>query len=160
MGELSKREDEWQTAATAAAVTAARRMVLGDAGVINMNAPVGRLSSHEWALIFSSALFAWIAVRAEQATSEGLDVERVIRMGMLDPNPWDAGAIATVLPKLADVQGIDWQRPLAEWSRESMIKFLLAALDLIRQAMVARDLGGRSITQKTKVDELNDEIPF
>jgi hypothetical protein len=36
---------------------------------------------------------------------------------------------------------IDWAKPLNDWSRETMVKFLLAAFTLIRKAMTARDTG-------------------
>jgi hypothetical protein len=105
-------------------------------------------------------IFAWIAARAEQATTEGFDTELAIRMTGHDPNPWDVGAVAAILPRLADVPGIDWSKPLADWLRETMIAFLLAALGLIREATIARDLGGGSITRKPGNNKLDDEIPY
>jgi hypothetical protein len=39
-------------------------------------------------------LFAWISKRAEQAACEQLDTEQTIRLTGLDPEPWDAGAVA------------------------------------------------------------------
>jgi hypothetical protein len=149
-----KSDNEWQEAATAASIAAARKVVLGDDATINKNTPVGRLSDLEWGWVVSGAIFAWISVHAQQATVEGLDVEQTIRMSMLDPNPWDAGMIRTVLPKLADAPGIDWSKPLADWSRDQMISFLLAAVGLIREATIARDLGGGSITRKSDHPEL------
>ena len=159
MGALSEREDEWGRRATAAAIAAARRIVLGDQAVVNMNSPVGRINDIEWGWIVSAAIFAWIATRAEQATAEGLDTEIVIRTATLDPNPWDAGAVATILPKLADVPGIDWSKPLADRSPQEMISFLTTALDLIRTAIIARDLGGGSVIRKSGADKLDDPIP-
>ena len=38
--------------------------------------------------------------RAQQAAAESLDSERTIRMIALDPQPWDAGAVAAILPEL------------------------------------------------------------
>ena len=84
-------------------------------------------------------LFAWIAARSEQATAEGVTVERAIREGA--PDAWDAGAIGAILPELATVD-IDWTKPLAAWPRETMVKFLTKAFGLVRTAMAARDLGG------------------
>ena len=159
MGELTEREDEWGRRATAAAIAAARRIVLGDQAVVNMNSPVGRLNDVEWGWIVSAAIFAWIATRAEQATAEGLDTEIVIRTATLDPNPWDAGAVATILPKLAVVPGIDWSKPLVDRSSQEMISFLTTALGLIRTATIARDLGGGAITRKTGAAKLDDPIP-
>jgi hypothetical protein len=158
--ELSQRDDEWQRRATAAAVAAARSIAHGDD--INMNTPVGRLSDTKWGWIVAAAIFAWIRVRAEQAAAEELDTELVIRTTGFAPNPWDAGAVAAILPALVDVPGVDWSKPLDQWSRETMISFLLAAFDLIRKAVVARDLSSRSITRTPKAgaDELNDQLPF
>jgi hypothetical protein len=160
MGDLTQREDEWGRRATAAAIAAARKIVLGEAAALK-NAPMGRLSDIEWGWIVTSIIFAWIATRAEQATTEGLDAEQTIRMSMLDPNPWDAGMIAAVLPKLADAPGVDWAMPLADWSRESMIAFLFTVLGLIREATIARDLADGSITRRTGYETaiLDDPIP-
>ena len=88
-------------------------------------------------------------MRAEQASVEGLDVEQAVRRrGGFDPDPWDAGAVAAMLPRLADVRGIDWSQPLNAWPRETMTTFLLSAFALMREALRARDAGG-SITQKS-----------
>jgi hypothetical protein len=147
MGELTKRENDWQDRATAAAIAAARRIVLGNAAVIPMNTPVGRLSDVEWGWIVAAVIFGWIATRAEQATAEGMNVKHSIRDGI--NGGWDAGAITVILPRLADAVAIDWRKPLADWSRETMVQFLTTALALVREAIAARDLGGCSITRKT-----------
>ena len=81
-----------------------------------------------------------------------------------------------ILPELADACDIDWSQPLASWSREAMTGFLVAAMRLIRKAMIARDLSGKGITRKSDAaviarqanaaaggplmtpDEFNDEI--
>ena len=110
MGEITKHENEWQDRATAAAIKAARRIVVGDAAVIPMMMPVGRLSEVQWGWIVAAVLFAWISVRAQQATCEGHDIEKSLREGL--DNAWDAGAIASTLPALADTPGIDWSKPL------------------------------------------------
>ena len=147
MGEITKRENEWQDRATAAAIKAARRIVLGDAAVIPMMTPVGRLSEVQWGWIVAAVLFAWISVRAQQATCEGNDIEKSLREGL--DNAWDTGAIASTLPALADTPGIDWSKPLADWSHNQMIAFLSNALSLVRQAMASRDQGP-SITRKSQ----------
>ena len=139
-------EDHWQRRATAAAIEAARKVVKVD-GVIPPGTPIGRLSDIEWGWILAAILFAWISTRAEQATAESLDTEQTIRMTGLDPEPWDAGAIAVILPELAAMPGVDWSKPIGEWSRETMVEFLLTAMGLIRKAMVARDLSERGITR-------------
>jgi hypothetical protein len=161
VGEVTKRENAWQDRATAAAIAAARRIVLGDRAVIPMMTPVGRLSDVEWGCgdravipmmtpvgrlsdvewgwIVAGVLFAWIGVRGEQATVEGRDVEEAIRDGV--DGAWDVGAIATILPELGEAPGIDWTKPLAGWPRDQMIAFLSNALSLAQHAMAARDRG-------------------
>jgi|SRR6516164_660496 len=173
---LSALEDQWQRDATAAAIAGARGVVQMD-GPIPPGTPIGRLSDTEWGWILAAMLFAWIGKRAEQATAEQVDAERTIRLVALDPQPWDAGAVATILPDLVDeCKDIDWSKPLADWPRETMVEFLLRAMRLIRKAMIARDLSEKGITRKSSVsviarqanaaaggplmtpDEFNDEI--
>jgi hypothetical protein len=157
----SAAEDDSQRRATDAAIAAARKVALADDAAINKNAQIGRLSDIEWGWIVTAVLFAWIGARAEQAAAEELDTEQTIRMTGLDPNPWDAGAIAAILPELAQCRGVDWAQPLNNWSRETMIGFLLDALRLVRRGMIARDRGG-GITRKaaTVANEFNDNIGF
>jgi hypothetical protein len=146
---LSALEDQWQRDATAAAIAAARGVVRTD-GSIPPGTPIGRLSDTELGWILAAMLFAWISKRAEQATAEQFDTEQVIRMVALDPQPWDAGAVAAILPELASAcPDIDWSKPLAEWPRESMIEFLLKAMPLIRRAMIARDISAKGITRQS-----------
>jgi hypothetical protein len=147
MGQLNNTDDDWQRRATAAAIAAARRIALGDRAVIPMNTPIGKLNDTEWGWIVTAAIFAWISTRAEQATVEGFDIEETVRLSGLGPDPWDAGAVAAILPRLADASGVDWSQPLNAWPRETIVGFLLSAFTLMREAMSARDIGG-SITQK------------
>jgi hypothetical protein len=173
---LSALEDAWQRQATEAAIAGARGVVQMD-GPIPPGTPVGRLSDIEWGWIVAAVLFGWIRTRAQQAAAENLDTERTIRMTALDPQPWDAGAVVAILPDLASAcPDIDWSKPLAEWSRETMVEFLLKAMPLIRKAMLARDLSEKGITRNSSAnmiarqanaaaggplmtpDELNDEI--
>ena len=173
---LSAIEDQWQRDATNAAIAAARGVVQMD-GPIPPGTPVGRLSDTEWGWIVCGVLFAWISKRAEQAAAEQLDTERTIRMTALDPQPWDAGAVVAILPDLADAcSGLDWSKPLAAWSRDDIVEFLLKAMPLIHKAMIARDLSNKGITRQSSAatiarqanaaaggplmtpDELNDEI--
>jgi hypothetical protein len=143
----SALEDAWQRRATAAAIEAARRVIKVD-GVIPPGTPIGRLGDGEWGWLVAAVLFGWISTRAEQATAESIDTELAIRTSGLDPEPWDAGAVATVLPELAE-SGIDWAKPLGEWPRETMIGFLLTAMRLIHKAMIARDISERGITRNS-----------
>ena len=99
-------DDIWQRRATAAAIAAVRQVI--DGGAIPQAAPVGRLTDIELGWLITAGLFAWIRTRAEQATAEGWDTEQTLRTTALDPEPWDAGAVAYVLPELAKLDGIDW----------------------------------------------------
>jgi hypothetical protein len=146
-------EDAWQRRATEAAIAAVRDAAK-PGGAIPPGVPIGRLSDIELGWIVAAALFAWISVRATQATSEGLDTELAIRATGYDPDPWDAGTIAAILPELAEKSQIDWSKPLNAWPREEMIEFLLAAMRLIRKAMIARDLGGGTITRKSSAAQI------
>src|SRR5215813_2323432 len=173
---LAAIEDQWQRDATAAAIAAARGVVQMD-GPIPPGTPVGRLSDTELGWIISGVLFAWIGKRAEQAAAEQLGTEQCIRMTSLDPQPWDAGAVAAILPDLADAcSGLDWSKPLGAWPKDDIIEFLLKAMPLIRKAMIARDLSEKGVTCKSSAgmiarqanaaaggplmtpDEFNDEI--
>lgn len=145
-------DDLWQRRATEAAVKAVRGLVQ-PGGAVPPGAPVGRLSDTEIGWIVAAVLFAWISARAEQATSEGIDAELTVRATGYDPDPWDAGAISAILPDLAEVKGIDWSKPLAGWPRETIIHFLVAALNLIRKSTIARDIGGGGIIRKTGAAE-------
>jgi hypothetical protein len=173
---LSALEDKWQRDATAAAIAAARRVIQLD-GPIPPGTPVSRLSDAEWGWVVAGVLFAWISKRAEQAVAEQIDTEQLIRMTALDPQPWDAGAVAAVLPDLADAcSGLDWSKPLTAWPKDDIIDFLLKAMPLIRRATIARDLSDKGVTRKSSAnmiarqanaaaggplmtpDELDDEI--
>src|SRR6516162_8941482 len=101
-------ENAWLRQATAVAIAAARAMVSSGSAMPPMT-PVGRLSNTEWGWIVAAILCAWIRERATQATANG--VEQLLRQTGLDPDPWDAGAIATVLPELSDAK-VDWNASL------------------------------------------------
>jgi hypothetical protein len=146
---ISALEDQWQRDATAAAIAGARGVVQVD-GPIPPGTPIGRLSDTEWGWIAAAILFGWISTRAHQAVAEQFDTEQLIRLTALDPQPWDAGAVAAILPELADAcSDLDWSKPIGAWPREDMIAFLLKAMPLIRKAMSARDLSDKGVTQKS-----------
>jgi hypothetical protein len=146
---LSAIEDQWQRDATAAAIAGARGVVQMD-GPIPPGTPIGRLSETEWGWILAAMLFAWISKRAEQATAEQIDTEQLIRMTTLDPQPWDAGAVAAILPDLADAcTGIDWSKPLTAWPKDDIVEFLLKAMRLIRKATIARDMSEKGVSRKS-----------
>jgi hypothetical protein len=161
----AKREahrDRWAAQALTRAVAAARDMV-GDDGPVRSNAPVGRLGADEWGWLVSPAIAAWIATRAEQAASEGWNVERTIRATGLEPDPWFTGAVAAILPKLPDAcPGLDWSKSIGEWSKDEIIEFLSMAIVLARRAIAARNAAEEPIAGKIEtVDTLLDELcPF
>jgi hypothetical protein len=150
--------DVWQRDATAAAIAAVRD-ITKPGGVIPPGAPVGRLSDVELGWIVAAVLFGWIAKRAEQAAAEELDTERTVRMTGLDPDPWDAGAVAAILPDLGRIPDLDWSQPLNAWPRDMMVEFLMAALSLIRKAITARDLAD-GITRKSRAAKTAPEADF
>src|SRR5262245_49673341 len=93
----STLEDQRQRDAVSSSIAAARGVIRMD-GPIPPGTPIGRLSDTEWGWIVAGILFAWIGKRAEQAAAESLDTERTIRIVALDPQPWEAGAVAAILP--------------------------------------------------------------
>jgi hypothetical protein len=154
---LASVEGERQRRATAAAIESARKVI---GGAVPPGTPVGKLSDYELGWLVMAGICAWISKRAEQASAEGFNlavVEEAIRNTGTTPAPWDAGVMATILPDLAEVPGIDWSLPLNDWSRDLVVHFLCAAFDLIRQAMAARDAGGTIIQP---APELNDAVGF
>jgi hypothetical protein len=151
-----KIDDLWQRQATEVAVKEARNVVM-PGGPIPPGTPIGRLSNLEWTWIVAAVLFAWVKVRAEQATAEGLASEALIHATGRDPEPWDAGAVTSILPELAEVPGIDWTKSLTTWSRAEMIEFLVTALNLVNRATTARDLSGGSIGRKSRQPMPSDE---
>jgi hypothetical protein len=150
---LSAIEDQWQRDATAAAIAAMRGVVQTD-GPIPPGAPVGRLSEIQLGWLLAAALHAWISKRAQQAAAEQLDAEQLIRLTALDPQPWDAGAVAAILPELADACAgiVDWSKPLMDWPQDTVVEFLLKAMPLIRKATIARNLSIKGITRKSSAD--------
>jgi len=140
-------EDEWQRQATAAAIEAARGVVQMD-GPIPPGTPVGRLNDTELGWLLAAMLFAWIRTRAEQASCEQLDTEQCIRLTGLDPEPWDAGCVAAILPELASAS-FDWSQPITAWPKDTMIEFLLTAMRLIRKATIARDLSDKGVSRQS-----------
>jgi hypothetical protein len=144
--------DVWQRRATAAAILAVRDVIRG--GAIPAAARVERLTDIELGWLFTAALFGWIKTRAEQATAEGWDVEETLRLTSLNPQPWDAGAVESILPQLGTLPDIDWSKAIGHWSKDQMVRFLLQALGLIDKAMIARDFGGSITTRRKSLDEM------
>jgi hypothetical protein len=148
-------EDVWLRQATAAAIEQARAVVNG--GAVPPNTSVGRLSDIEWGWIAAAVIFGWISTRSEQATSSGVGPNELIQTVNIDPNPWDTGAVAAILPELSD-SDIDWNKPLAQFSRDEMVAFLADAFSLIRKAMVARDRGVGLVTKRTPASTARETL--
>jgi hypothetical protein len=157
----SALEDAWQREATLVAIEQARAAVSG--GAVPPLTPIGRLSDTEWGWIVAAVLFGWISTRARQATSNGVGPDKYLYVNeMLNPDPWDIGAIEAILPELGNCQA-DWSKSLSQFSREEMIAFLGDAYNLIGKAMLARDMGEQRITRKGPAGEQadpNDPLPF
>ena len=170
--------DKWMRQAVAATIAAAKDLVAPD-GPIRPGTPIGQLNASEWGWIVSSVVWAWIATRSAQATDEGWNEERVARAFDAKPDPWLAGAVASVLPKLFDAcPDLDWARPVGGWSKDDMVALLCAAFALIERAIAARDASEDKIAGKINADvtarqmnaaagnprmtpaELNDDVPF
>jgi hypothetical protein len=136
---VSAETDQWLRQATATAVAEVKELI-GPQGPIRSDTPAGRLSQSQLTWIISTAVWGWIVTRAQQAATEGLDVERAIRTTRLEPDPWDAGAVKAILPELAkSCAGFDWSRPANQWSKDELVGFLLKGFNLVRDAMDARD---------------------
>jgi hypothetical protein len=146
MGEITKKEDEWQRRATDAAIADARKVV--DGSRLLPHTPVGRLSDQQWGWIVTGVIFAWIRVRCEQAIAQGLDQEQAVRLIASSPSPGDVAVVHSILPALAELAAIDWSQPLAAWSKDTMVSFLLLTWQLINKAEVARDHAPGEILRK------------
>jgi hypothetical protein len=149
---LSAIEDAWQRRATEAAIEAVCRLFKTDGAeppIIPPATPLGRLGNVELGWIVAAALFGWISTRAEQAVAENINSELCLRITGATIEPWDAGAVASILPELAEISDLDWTKPLSAWSREQMVEFLATAMQLILKAEVARDLSERAITGRS-----------
>jgi hypothetical protein len=135
---LAAQNDAWTRQASLAAVAEARKAVRDD-GAIPPGTPIGRLTDREPGWIVSGSLLGWIETRARQAAEESWDHEKTIRTTGLVPEPWDIGSVLAILPRLAEAcPDLDWSKPVGEWPRETMAEFLLAALRLIRRAMIVQ----------------------
>ena len=120
---ISAENDAWLRRATAASIARAKDLVAVQ-GPIRSSTPAGQFTDSEWAWIASTVIWGWVATRAEQAASEGLDPERAIRTTKLDPDPWDIGAIRAILPELAkSCAGFDWSKPQTSGRRMSSLSF-------------------------------------
>ena len=119
-----------------------QRDVIGEHG-INGRSMISSLNELEWGWIACAAVFAWIRTRSEQAVAEGVGYDQAIRaMPGRVPQPWDAGAVTAILPALGELQGIDWDKPIGDWSKDQMVSFIWQSHCLVEQALsYVRDEG-------------------
>lgn len=143
-----RSSDTWHARATGRAVAAVRKIVAD----LPAEMPISHLSDIQIGWVVSAALFAWIACRAEEAATEGVDAERIIRMTGQEPDPWDIGAIEAILPVLGEIKA-DWSKPLAEWSRDEIVSFLFKAFNLVNEGLLARDRCDDAIIRKSNAAE-------
>jgi hypothetical protein len=102
--------------------------------------PIGRLTTSELGWFASAGVSAWVRTRSEQAATEGWNYERACHSTMLEPDPWLEGAVAAILPKLAEAcPALDWGKPVGEWAKDDVVAFLIAVFGLIRHALATRD---------------------
>jgi len=174
----SQIEADWDIRATQSAIDAVKAVLSKDG--INPRAMISSLSEIEWGWVVAAAIFAWIKTKSQQATAEGTGYDTPIRtMTTCDPQPWDAGAIESILPALAEMKGVDWLKPVGEWSKDQITSFAWQIYKLSDGALARRDDGAQDkIVQRLSQprtereisaahggpllarNELNDDIPF
>lgn len=148
-------EDEWQRLAMSSATAAARELISG--GSINARAGIGSLGDVEWGWIVAAVIFGWVKTRAEQAVAEGTPSELTIRsLSVRQPEPWEAGAIHTILPQLGGLD-MDWSKPLANMSKDEITKLAWHFHKLSDQALARRDEGSLDRSTKTQFDPARAE---
>jgi hypothetical protein len=165
MGEISKREDEWQRRATAAAIAAVRKVAPDDTPL--MRTPVGELSDLQWGFFIAAAIFGWITTRYQQAIAEGWDPEvEAVRIADCSPAPNELAVVRSILPALADQAAVDWSQPLSAWSKETMAGFVWLARQLLNKSAQALKESPCKILKKKPAsrpewdEKHGDPIPF
>lgn len=154
----SEIETDWDAKATQSAIAAAREVI--GANGINTRSMISSLNELEWGWICAASIFGWIKTKAEQATTEGIGYDVTIRqMAHRDPAPWEAGAVATILPALGGLQGVDWNKPIGEWSKDQIVSFAWQIYRLTDSAIAARDEGATDkIVQRYSQPEMEREL--
>lgn len=173
-----EHERDWDAKATQSAIDAAKAVVGGDG--VNARASISSLSDIEWGWIVAAAIFAWIKTKSHQAVAESSGYDQCIRfVAGSDPQPWEAGAVSSILGSLANIEGIDWGQSVGGWSKDQIVSFIWQAHKMTLQALERRDDGATDkITKRLSQSvaerensaahggplmdrkELNDEVPF
>jgi hypothetical protein len=174
MSKLSDIEADWDNRAMSASVDAAKAL-LGEG--INGRAMISSLSNIEWGWIVAACVFAWIGTKAKQAVAEGRGYDETIRsMPGKNPEPWEAGAVETILPALGEIN-LPWEKPVGEWPKETIVAFAWQIHGLVAGALEDRNEGARdTITKRLEAGErqfsaanggplmtrkeMDDDIPF
>jgi hypothetical protein len=150
---VSAEYDEWLRRGTASAVAKVRELICSE--LIPSTRTAGHLNESQLTWIVSAAVWGWIVTRSEQASSEGLDTERAIRVTNLDPDPWDLGSVKAILPELAKTcSDFDWSKPANKWTKDELAEFLLVGFNLIKRAHAARDIAEEKIAGKPPVPDI------
>lgn len=153
---LSEREDHWQREATLSAISACKDVI--GANGINQRSMISSLSDLEWGWIAAAAIFAWIKTKAQHAVEEGTGYDIPIRsMTYRGMAPWEAGAIETILPALGGLEGVDWTKPVGDWSKDQIVSFAYQINRLATSAFAARDEGATDKITRTNRDEMERE---
>ena len=141
---MAKADDQAIRGATEAAIASVRSLLSGNKSAINPRAMVGSLSDTELGYVVTSDVFAWIKAKAEAHMKNGaVAIEWAIKTMNQNPEPQEAGAVASILPALANVDGVDWSKPLSDWSKEEIGRLIWEGYHLVSIAL----------------DELSDNMP-
>ena len=136
---ISADRDKWTKQAFDACIAAAKELI-EKGGPVPPDIPIGRLTSNEWGWFVSTAVSTWVRTRSEQASAEGWNYERACHATGLEPDPWLEGAVAAVLPRLAEAcPDLDWSKPVGQWAKDDVVTSLIAGFDLVQHALAARD---------------------
>lgn len=151
-------ESDWDAKATQSAIAAAREVI--GANGINARSMISSLNDLEWGWVCAAAIFGWINTKAKQAVAEGIGYDVAIRqMAHRDPAPWEAGAVSTILPSLGELKGVDWSKPIGEWSKDQIVSFAWQIYRLTDSALAARDEGATDkIVRRLSQPEMEREL--
>jgi hypothetical protein len=164
MAAIAMPRDRRTRQAYAACLASVKDLITGDMPPLNPALTIGRVADSEWIWFVGTVVWTWIATRAAQAADEGWNEERTIRATGLDPDPWTAGAIESILPHLPDAcADLDWSKPVDAWTKDEVVEFTAAAIALTRRAVAARNVAEEKLAGKRPeaADPLLDEFcPF
>ena len=154
---LQKIEAEWMEKSIQASIDAAKQVITEHD--INGRAMIGSLNDLEWGWIACAAVFAWIRTKSEQAVAEGIGYDEAIRsMPGHFPQPWEAGAAASILPALGDIPGVPWDKPIGDWSKDQITTFVWNIHALVDKALMARDEGAECKITQTSQEKTEREM--